>query len=735
LAIFGLLCSIYLLTFSGKFTAVDELATYAEAESLVQLGTLETPQLAFTPYHNPVGTIEPGLPVLAAPLYWVARQFDRLSNIQTVMLLNPIIIAATAAILYATCRTLGYSPSAASVAALSFGLATLAWPYARSFLREPLVGFGWSVGLFGLVSWRYKGNRGWAVASALIIGMTLLVKATAVSGLPFIFIAVLAGNQDRRRLKQWGLLLPLLGIVAFFLFQSVYALRYGSAWSLARLSGYSLSIGAKRTYGLLLSPGKGMLFYMPGILLAIPGFLFIWRRHRAVALASALPLLTVALGYSTYNVWHGSLSWGPRFLVPTLPLIMILIAPLWDAVHSRFSRALILGIITLSFIFQLSVATAHWWSGVEPLYESGPDPENSTGLQLANIHLSPPLVQLQTWRSENLNLLWLHGNPDGSLSFSARLGFGLMAAVIGAATVWWLVARRKWPPALLIAPPVAAIIIMLAWGPAATPGYPPGLTADQGRELAAWPKSLDSQPYTLVTVSNDFQIYFYLSFLKGDFTHHWYSPSQHDAFDPILQETKGDWLFLNVDRVHIQPENSGKELEFWLNEHLYRVDSKWVGAYELVRYAIIPPSATAQEWQSTKRQFGDSFAVNSFALSQERLSPGDTLGIQLDICRIGPLPAYHHLFVNLVAPGGVIGGQDGPIRYGGTIIFPWEEGDCLLERRALSIPADAAAGDYELVLGFDTPEGPLPIIEPWPDDQGHIAFVGRVEVISEGTLP
>jgi len=80
LAVFGLLFVLYLLTFNGRFTSIDELAIYARAESLIQQGSLDTPQLAFSSYHNVVGEIEIGYAVLAAPLYWLAQQAGRFNN-------------------------------------------------------------------------------------------------------------------------------------------------------------------------------------------------------------------------------------------------------------------------------------------------------------------------------------------------------------------------------------------------------------------------------------------------------------------------------------------------------------------------------------------------------------------------------------------------------------------------------------------------------------------------------
>jgi len=84
--VFALLCSVYLLTYRGLFQSVDELALFSMAESLVQMQSLQTPQLTFARYHNIVGRLEPLQPLLAVPLYWLAVRSPWLGNIRTVML-------------------------------------------------------------------------------------------------------------------------------------------------------------------------------------------------------------------------------------------------------------------------------------------------------------------------------------------------------------------------------------------------------------------------------------------------------------------------------------------------------------------------------------------------------------------------------------------------------------------------------------------------------------------------
>jgi hypothetical protein len=73
-------------------------------------------------------------------------------------------------------------------------------------------------------------------------------------------------------------------------------------------------------YGLLLSPGKGVFLYAPILLLAFVYAGAMWRRGRAeVVLVLGITLGYLAL-YCRWYDWMGGLAWGPRFLVPLIPL-------------------------------------------------------------------------------------------------------------------------------------------------------------------------------------------------------------------------------------------------------------------------------------------------------------------------------------------------------------------------------------------------------------------------------
>jgi hypothetical protein len=84
-------------------------------------------------------------------------------------------------------------------------------------------------------------------------------------------------------------------------------------------------------YGPLLSPGKGLFLYAPILLLAILGL------PRLDRIAPGAAWLVVGIGgvavlahANTLVVWLGGWAWGPRFLVPIIPLLMLPLGALLD---------------------------------------------------------------------------------------------------------------------------------------------------------------------------------------------------------------------------------------------------------------------------------------------------------------------------------------------------------------------------------------------------------------------
>ncbi len=168
------------------------------------------------------------------------------------------------------------------------------------------------------------------VIGGVAAGLALLTRL-----LHLLFVVPLAGAMLRSatrdsgspRAPRWRAFLlwafPVLaataaiGLANFVRFGSVLETGYGaeaSSFDAPLLEGLA---------GQLVSPGKGLLWFCPAVLLGLAGFRGLWRRSPWVAGTILSGSVLLLLATSKYYQWHGGGCWGPRFLVPLLPLWLL----------------------------------------------------------------------------------------------------------------------------------------------------------------------------------------------------------------------------------------------------------------------------------------------------------------------------------------------------------------------------------------------------------------------------
>ena len=175
-----------------------------------------------------------------------------------------------------------------------------------------------------------------ALASRIAIGVTLIA--------PGLWLLWLAWRWGRQRWRDgllacvaWGtpIALWLAGIGAYnwVRFGDVLETGYGdeaSEFTEPFLTGLS---------GLLISPGKGLLWYSPPLLLAIAGYWRFARRRPDLTLVIAGMFAATLALYSRYYIWDGGGVWGTRFLLPLIPLLLLpageVIERLWQTGTNR----------------------------------------------------------------------------------------------------------------------------------------------------------------------------------------------------------------------------------------------------------------------------------------------------------------------------------------------------------------------------------------------------------------
>jgi hypothetical protein len=469
LALFLLLFSIYFLSYSGTLHSSDGQAMFSVAESLVRRGDYDIDQIRWMGLQQ--GTFGPdgelycrkgiGTSLLAVPLAWLGLVVPWWGVVQTAMLLNVLVTALTGTLLFLFVRRLGYSERTGVVISLVFGLGTMAWPYSKYFFSEPLNGLSLLAAAYFLLPSRAEEGAPRALARTLLSGVCVgLALATRFANavLVPIYLALLLAylwrahdGSPRSAAPSRPLVMAVLRhAVAFGLPLLVWAAiicaynyaRFGHPFTTGYLPEESFSAPwLTGILGLLLSPGRGLLFFCPVLFACLPAAVSFARQHRLEAILVYLVSGVYVLLYGKWFMWHGGFAWGPRFLVPILPLLCITLAPLVDGLRGRWRWAF-WALFGLSAAVQLLGLSVHFIHHQEALLE--------TGLPLFDpvTFLDPRYSPLWgTWafvRSENLDFAWIQSELALRVDFVA---LPLSALVVGLCAWGLLVAVRQSTPA------------------------------------------------------------------------------------------------------------------------------------------------------------------------------------------------------------------------------------------------------------------------------------------------
>jgi len=487
----GVAFLIYALTGGGRVVGSDEVTMFQLVRSMLH-GRIDVPEGATLQAHdgrfytkNAAGQALLALPLVAAGE--AAASISRLPERQhdlAVRAITSFFNAAVTAILlgvfYVVVRGLGVGVGAALAAALGLGFTTPVWVYAKSFMAEPLQALGLLLAVAGC-AWARAGRGAWLAG----VGIALAVS-TKLSMLPLALPCLIPFTFARR--GRWWL--PFAGLALALAGHAVYNVaRFGSPFE----TGYGAqATGAAYTtplhvglYGLLLSSGKGVAWFAPMLWLTPWGFAAAWRAARgaddrsvaraaqqAAAVAASLWLVAL-LFYGRFQHWAGDGSFGPRYLVPVLPLGFVLVAfALREASRARRVVARVLAVIGL--LVQIGGVAIYFGAQMR---EAGDYPYTlplDHPRFMSDSHFNPRFSPiLGHWRMLGRNLgehLQGHAPHLGPITgdVDPRLGIsaGDQQQLLHGLDFWWLYlgyAGLPVAPAMAVA---VALLIPLVWGAA-----------------------------------------------------------------------------------------------------------------------------------------------------------------------------------------------------------------------------------------------------------------------------
>jgi hypothetical protein len=375
-ALLCLVMGLCILVYADQPNSADGDAMLAAAASLVRTGDPTIGQVLYSDMlfpidHARMGTIgngdglyskkgvTPSLVLL--PLVALADQFGWPTQAAAVML-NPLVTAFTALLILRLVMLLGYSAPVGFFTGLLYACCTIALHYSRTLFGEPLAALCMVAAVYGLVGYDrdFFSRRLNLWTAGIALGA--LVGVNTIYVIPCALLTCIGiGQCIRRRAPQEvaGLLVPLAAWALLLVGYNL--LRFGDPFT----SGYRFADGEGFTEpffeglaGLTISPYRGLLWYSPVVLLALPGALLLFRRTRWTWLMAGLIVLQAGL-FATWWSWSGGVVWGTRFMLPVVPLALALSAPViaW-AGRSRIVLACTAFVALVSGVIAVSGALA-----------------------------------------------------------------------------------------------------------------------------------------------------------------------------------------------------------------------------------------------------------------------------------------------------------------------------------------------------------------------------------------
>jgi hypothetical protein len=344
--------AVYLAVTRGTYYAYDATSMMAVTMNIVNHGTLKTTGFV-DPFHQstPYAPYGIGVSLLAVPLYAFSKAVGHASFL--VSLINPVLMSFAVLMVYRTARALRWSAVHSVTAAVGFGLFTMALQSTTELFSEPGVTLCVVVLVYGVVRWR-EGDAWAPLWIGLAAAAAIQFRSDSLFTVWIGLLAIPLFVPWRQILTRRNLLLAGVPMGASLLLLVWYnELRDHKLLASSYGGSFTTSLGFG-LHGLLFSPGKSIFVFNALTVLGVVGLGVLLVRDRPVAVLFLVLIVPRLFFFAMWSGWDGGWAWGPRFLLPAVPLLVLAAVELlrvWD-------RRSVLGLVTRGVAAVLACASA-----------------------------------------------------------------------------------------------------------------------------------------------------------------------------------------------------------------------------------------------------------------------------------------------------------------------------------------------------------------------------------------
>jgi len=285
---------------------------------------------------------------------------NTLSNEETFTFLfyGPVITAISTAILFAICRTYNFSIKIAITVAFLYGFTTMAWAYSSTALSVTLVSMTVLLSFYFYRKFVKNQNFFSLIFCGFSLGASVLVRYDSFI-IVVIILVFLIGTilRNKSKLKNLTCLLIPLFFCAI-IFMGINYIQFGTflEYSFKTESGYGLGPTSPihvGVFGLLFSPGAGLFIFSPILFTIFVSFFDFYKKDKSSFLIFSAYFVSMLVFFGNLETWHGFVSWGPRYLLPVIPFLLIPLAASIEKRNSIGFRFLVIVLGAIGAFFSL----------------------------------------------------------------------------------------------------------------------------------------------------------------------------------------------------------------------------------------------------------------------------------------------------------------------------------------------------------------------------------------------
>src|SRR4030065_29055 len=228
--LFTFVICIYILSISNVYVADQHIQRYQLAKSIIEKGELSIPESAYSirgmdgRAYSLYGLV---WPILAVPFYTIGKFVGRHPE-NLMLLLNPMVGAATVTLVFLFSIALGYSRRSSLVVSMFYGFGTFAWPMAKHPFDHVVETLFVLLSVYFMYLHSTKNAIIHLILSTLCFGFAMNTRLVSILALPALLVMMGEGCGVSRRFVDNTkvffrkivifvlVLLPFIGLVLWY---------------------------------------------------------------------------------------------------------------------------------------------------------------------------------------------------------------------------------------------------------------------------------------------------------------------------------------------------------------------------------------------------------------------------------------------------------------------------------------------------------------------------------------